>query len=261
MKVASSRLTSFVIWALLGSVGWCQVDEDFEAYPLGNIDGQGLWVDFGGVNLTEVSNDFAHSGDHSMKMSLSDLDPNPESIVGYGSDVFIDMEGRVRGGEYVISYWTYLPSDFNGANYAYFSEGSVGAGNFDYGTQLVASGDIDSFLYFVGGQAFGIPLIRDQWVEARQLIDLDENTVRITYGGDLLFDGLWDPDPLTRDDVPQFWGVNFWVQDVKEGEVPTGAMYIDDVYFGTVPVPEPAASTAMLLLACLTFGRRSVRRR
>jgi len=236
MKHMVGKCSCLIVIAVCATASGQFVVEDFDAYPIGSIDAQGPWVDFGGVNLTEVSSDFAHSGDKSMKLTLSDVDPNPNETPGYGSDVFLDMPVRVRGGKYLISYWTYIPTEFNGENHAFFSEGLVGAGDFDLGTQLVARGNGNEIVLLSNGES--LPLIRNEWVEARQEIDFDANTVRITYGGDLLFEGEWDDDQPIEGDFPQFRGVNFWVEGAVEGEKPLGSMYIDDVRF----VPEPTVS-------------------
>ncbi len=245
MKQLFGKATCLIVLASCSVASAQFVNEDFDSYPIGNIDGLGPWVDFGGVNLTEVSADYARSGSHSMKMTVSDIVPNPDpnGAIGYGSDVFLDMPARVRSGQYMISYWIYMPSDFNGSNYAYFSEGLIGAGDFDLGIELIAGGEAETFTSFDGSKSGNLPLIRDEWVEAKQIIDFDANAVRITYGGDLLYEGKWDIDQPADGDFPQFRGVNFWVQDTLNDEIPTGSMYIDDVRF----VPEPRLGLAPLL--------------
>lgn len=257
MKSIRGRIVSLIVLTACCTSALGQIDENFDDYNVGNIDGQGPWVDFGGVNLSEVSTDQARSGDKSLKLTLSDANPNPADIVGYGSDVFLDMAQRVRSGVYELSYWTYVPGEFNGSNYAFFSEGQVGAGQFDFGTQLIAAADIETFIFFDGAQAFGLPIARDGWVKAEQIIDFDNNLVQVTYGGDLLYIGPWDPDPAPGIDFPQFRGVNFWVQDVADGQVPTGSMYIDDVLFQQL-VPEPSSLVLVLcgLMTCVGNARR-----
>ena len=259
MKDSSGKLACLIAFVCLNSV-YADVSEDFDSYPIGNIDAQGPWVDFGGVNLTEVSADFARTGAHSMKLTLSDVNPNPIGELGYGSDVFLDMPTRVREGNYVLSYWTYIPSDFNGSNYAFFSEGLVGAGEFDLGAELIARGDVDQFTYFDGTGGFTLPLIRDRWVEARQTINFDENFVTITYDGKLLYDGAWDIDQQPGGaDFSQFRGVNFWVQDAPDGETPTGSMYIDDVFFG-VPEPDSPGHVLFAVIFGAIMMHRNLRR-
>ena len=256
MKQLFGKAACLIVLATCSVASAQFVDENFDSYPIGNIDGLGPWVDFGGVNLTEVSSDYAHSGSHSMKMTLSDIVPNPDpnGTIGYGSDVFLDMPARVRSGQFMISYWTYLPGEFNGSNYAYFSEGLIGAGDFDLGTQIITGSNAETVTLFDGGQSSSLPLIRDEWVETKQIINFDTNSVRVTYGDDLLYEGKWDADQPSDGDFSQFRGVNFWVQDTFDAEAPTGSMYIDDVKF----VPEPNLTLAALLgvLSLISSARR-----
>ena len=230
-----------------------QISEDFDSYAIGDVGGQGAWVDFGGTLSADITAALAHSGTQSLMVSINPADPNPFDIPGYGSDVFLDLPADITAGQWNLSYWLHVPADFNGIGFGFFSEGPIAEGFFDHGMQLIVDGDpiADLFVYSDGVQSYGLPLMRDQWVEVNSMIDLDANTLEVSYNGDELFSGAWDPDALDGD-TPTFRGLNLWAQDGSDG-----AIYFDDINLAPV-VPEPAG-LLLVFIAFLTrvcYGRR-----
>ena len=169
-----------------------------------------------------------------------------------GSDVFLDLPADITSGQWNLSYWVHVPADFDGLGFGFFSEGPIGDFVFDHGMELIVDGApiSDLFIYTDGVQSFGHQLVRDAWVQVNALIDLDANTLDVSYDGDSLFSGVWDPDALIGD-APTLRGFNLWAQDGSGGSI-----YYDDI--NLVPVPEPT-SLALMLIALL--GIQYFRRR
>ena len=229
-----------------------QVSEDFDSYALGDVGGQGAWVDFGGTLSADITDAFAHSGTQSLRVSINPAVPNPVDVPGYGSDVFLDLPADITSGQWNLSYWLHVPADFNGIGFGFFSEGSIDQGDFDYGMELIVDGDPTSelFVYTDGVQSFGRQLVRDAWVEVNALIKLDTNTLDVSYGGDSVFSGAWDPDALIGE-APTLRGFNLWAQDGVGGSI-----YYDDINLAPV-VPEPAGVTLVLIaLSGIQYFRR-----
>ena len=237
---------SVVCLALTCSASFAQVD-DFESYSLGNIDGQGPWIDFGGEMANEVSSDFAFSGTQSLKQTIGPVQGNPV-VAGYGSDLYMDLASPLTTGQWKFSYQIYVPTSFDGAAILFGSEGSIEEGDFDVGMYLVADGtaDFNEFLYSIdGGTPSTTPhsLVRDEWVEVNSLIDLDANSVDVFYAGNILYSGTWDPQNSTQpsdNDEVSIGGLNFWVQGGNGGSV-----YYDDINLSAVP--EPSGTTLLYL--------------
>ena len=234
------------IFVSLHHSAYGQLFDGFEGYSLGDIHGQGGWMDFGGTLLTEVSDDRAHTGVHSMKQTINPEDPNPFGIPGYGSDVFYDLPMPVTSGSYSLSYWMYVPTGFDGAAVTYVAEGIVGTPEFDFGPQVAADGSAgfeDFSLSFDEGATIegSAPLVRDAWVKVEALVDLDANSAEYYYDNNLIFSGVFDSDLSTGSAAGASIGtVNMWVQGGT-----TGSVYFDDVSIQVVP--EPRAASFILL--------------
>ncbi|MCA9214337.1 MAG: hypothetical protein KDB27_14795 [Planctomycetales bacterium] len=247
-----SRSIPRIVFGLLFAVASqaFAITDSFETYSIGNIDGQGDWIDFGGTLLTEVSTDQARTGTQSLKQTLNDVDPNPFDIPGYGSDVYQDLPSVHTSGVWDLSYWVYVPANFDGASILHLADNQVAGGDdLGFGLQLVVDGSA-TFNEFLASQdgstGTGVSLIRDQWVEVTASIDLDANTVLATYNGSSIFSGTWDPGT----DPASLGGLNLWVQ----GGEGNGSIYYDD--FSLVPEPTNAMLAACGLLAMLAIRRR-----
>ena len=219
----------------------------FEDFATGDVDGVGGWHDFGGTQPNLVTTEQARTGSQSLKQSL-----NPAESDGYGSDVYHDLPMVHSTGTWDLSYWVFVPSDFNGASIFHLSEATVESAilsgdDLDFGIQLVVDGS-DTFNEVLvsqdGETGVGVPLIRNQWVEVAASINLDANTVTATYNGSSLFSGTWDPNPVDGSDVPTIGGFNMWVQGVTlAGDGASGSIYFDDISL----VPEPSSGLMGLL--------------
>lgn len=228
------------------STAFAQLDDDFESYTLGNIDGQGNWIDFGGVMANEVSSELAFSGNQSLKQTIGPIAGNPV-VPGYGSDLFLDLPLKKESGQWQLSYQLYVPASFNGAAALLASEGFIAEEDFDVGTFLVADGTtgFDEFFLSIDGgnpESSALRLVRNQWVEVKSAIDLDTNVVDVFYNGSNFYSGPWDPansTPGIDDEIQSIGGLNLWVQGGNGGSV-----YYDDIKLSAVP--EPACVVLLL---------------
>ncbi|MEE2734579.1 MAG: PEP-CTERM sorting domain-containing protein [Verrucomicrobiota bacterium] len=234
----------------------------FEDLNLGNVDGQGGfldsgpwancggdgcwwnngWTDFGGTpRPTNVVNTRASGGSQSLEFST-----NP----GYGSDAYLDLTEARHSGQWILSFDIYQPSEYDGTAHIYISRGATGSGVFQEGFHFQGNGTTGRF-YDSGSTQ--LSLIQDRWVNVRVDIDLDANTAEARYGGDLFYIGPWN----NGGNFPnQIQGVNIWA-----AEGTTAAAFNIDNFMLVDPaswaalVPEPSGLT-LLGLGVLGLGLR-----
>ena len=250
MKVSFARACAFAALAismlsLQSAHAQVLISDDFEAYAVGDINGQGgPWVDFGGTLTSDVSTTFASSGSQSLKLSVNPIEvANP----GYGSDVWAGLDAPISSGKFELGFNLFVPTRFNGINYNFISEGFVGPPdfNFDFGMYLIADGVADVFAYSADVAATA-PLVRDAWTPVLAEIDLDNNLVDVYYNGEHLITNTWDVGV----EPASLQSINMWAQ-----EGTTGAVYFDD--FTLTQVPEPSTGLLGLIgLAGLGLLRR-----
>jgi hypothetical protein len=219
--------------------------DDFEAYSPGNIDGQGPWVDFGGTLPGIVSTAQANSGVQSLALTL-----NPADDGSYGSDVYIvalDNGTVLTSGSWALSYQMFVPSDYEGQLHMYISQGEMPT-DFRQGAWLLAT-EGDVLQYNFGGTT---PLVLDEWAEVKLEVDLDTDTVTISYDGTPIYTGAW---AIEGPPGPALGGINFWADG---GPGLTGTAYIDDFVLSPTAefvIPEPA-SLSLLALGALGLLRK-----
>ncbi len=211
---------------LLSSDARADYSDDFESYTLGNINGQGPWVDFGGALTPDVSNALALSGTQSLALSTN-------VGGGYGSDVYIgNLNGApVTSGLWSLSFSTYVPGNFDGEAIFYESQGPMPT-TFERGARVRLNNLAGAASFDVESTPDSAPLVFDQWADIEMLIDLDNNTLDISYNGSPVHSGTWDND---NPGSPSLGGVNWWAQ----GGAAQGTVYIDDLSLTQV-VPEPS---------------------
>jgi hypothetical protein len=218
MRLLSLCLAVAVFACLPASAQWY---EDFDSYAVGSsMDGQGGWEGWlGDPGATAYVTDV---------QSLSP--PNSVNISG-ASDLVHPYSGYTEG-QWVYTAWQYIPEDFEGISYFILlntyspTQNWSTQVNFDSSTNLVTSEFENTTL----------PLIRGQWVELRNEIDLDADTQSFYYGGTLLTTKSWT-EGLSGGGALNIGAVDLFANGASP-------VYYDNMSL----VPEPAS------LALLTFG-------
>ncbi len=158
--------------------GWM---DDFDSYATGSqIHGQGGWKGwFNDPNAGAlVVDDEARSA------------PNSVEIVG-ASDLVHEYVGY-SSGVWTYTAWQYLPANFSGESYFILLNqyDDSGATN-NWSTQVRFNAALNQVTADGAGAGPSLPLIRDQWVEIRVVIDLDNDNQAFYYGDNLLYEASW----------------------------------------------------------------------
>lgn len=231
--------------AILGTAAFASMagavtiyEETFESYSLGDSDGQGGWVDFGGTRPANIVDSMSNGGTQSLEFST-----NP----GYGSDSTLDLAQPITSGQLALTFDIFQPTGFDGTANIFLSRGPTLGGTFEEGLFLVGDG---TALTFFDTNSPTTPLLLDQWVEVAVNIDLDADTVVATYGGTEIFNGPWNNEGASP---VQFQGLNIWAT----GGALEAPFNIDNLTLITDPIPEPSS----LALLGLGFFGTVIRRR
>ncbi len=158
--------------------GWM---DDFDSYATGSqMHGQGGWKGwFNDPNVGAlVVDDEARSA------------PNSVEIVG-ASDLVHEYVGY-SSGVWTYTAWQYLPTNFSGESYFILLNqyDDSGATN-NWSTQVRFNAALNQVTADGAGAGPSLPLIRDQWVEIRVVIDLDNDNQAFYYGDNLLYEASW----------------------------------------------------------------------
>jgi len=153
--------------------------EDFESYASGSsLHGQGGWKgwDNGSAWTASVSSAQAYSGANSV------------AITG---DADLIHQFDETGGNLELSAMQYVPGGASGQSFFILMNQYNDGGPYDWSVQLNCNMDTGSIVSDQGGGS-SLPLIKDQWVQLKFVIDLDGNTVDEYYDGALLSSHQWD---------------------------------------------------------------------
>ncbi len=224
---------------LLASAAQAVID-DFESYPLNSvIAGQGGWVGWGGPAAAQelVSNIQARSGEQSLQLAGGDAD-------------VVHMYAGMDSGIVEMTAWQYIPSsEVEGTTYYILMNTFVNpAGPFSWSSEIhfdLGPGTVRDVLHQTaavdGGVDNTLSIIRDQWVEIKHVIDMDNDWYTVTYGGALLTADEWD-----NNGVAALAALDLFAPDANT------------VYYDDVLVPEPATMSLLVLggLAVLRRKRR-----
>jgi hypothetical protein len=153
--------------------------DNFDAYTLGTIQGQGGWKGW--------FNDPAGAGVVTNAMALSA--PNSQAIAGAADSVH-EYSG------YTTGFWSYkamqyIPTDFTGESMFILLNSYDDAGaNLNWSVQVSFNGATNTVLNYgiTGGT---LPLVKGQWVEVRVDIDLLNDAQSFYYNGSLLYTASW----------------------------------------------------------------------
>ncbi len=246
----AGSLTAVLALILLPAIcrGENLISENFDSYTIGNIHGQGPWLDFGGNKISAVSADQSHSGGQSLKLTLG------PSGGGAGSDVYMNPSSIATSGQWELSYWLFSPADYTGDEFIFVSSGMM-PGDFRVGSFVVVN---DSRVKAVqGGATLGsAPLLVDQWGQVLANVDLDADTADVSYDGTSIYSGVWN-----RDGGPiGIGGINLWARQARGSGagIEGTSFYIDDLVIRRVPEP---STFALALVGLLGLGLCRRRRR
>lgn len=177
LKCAVLLLGAVALFTYLPTTAQADWADDFEAYEVGSgLHGQGGWegwdADPGADAI--VSDLYAHGGTNSAEILPT-------------SDIVHQYEGYTTGiWEYVA--WMYIPGDFTGQTYFLLLNTYAVGGPNNWSVQVSF---LEGAVISDSDPAAVLPMITDQWVEVKVMIDLDADTQAFYYGGDLLYEASW----------------------------------------------------------------------
>lgn len=167
-------------WDLFAGAPAPSWSDNFDSYPTDfQLHGQGGWKGWGNVPAAGAltSDDQAHST------------PNSVAILG-ASDLVHEYSGYTSG-VWTYSAWQYIPAAATGQTYFILLNQYDDAGATN-NWSLEVLFDLNTNVITNDGPAGGtLPILNDQWVEIREVIDFGANTQTFFYGGDVLFTGSW----------------------------------------------------------------------
>lgn len=154
--------------------------------------------------------------------------PNSIEIMG-ASDLV--HEYAIDAGVWTYTAWQYIPTNFSGTTYFILLNQYDDAGfNLNWSTE-VAFDSITDQLSNDGPDGGTLPIIYGQWVPIVVEIDLDADTQRFYYGGDLLFAGSWS-NGMSGGGITSIRAVDLFANGAT-------AVYYDDLSLVEVPTCEP----------------------
>lgn len=225
------------------------LEETFENYNLGNANGQGLWLDFGGDLLTNIVNTNSNGGSQSIEFATEAV---PAAADQYGSDSTLDLAAPITSGQLVLSFDIYQPTGFDGQSNVFLSRGRTNTPdfNFDLGMNLIGEGSTG--IFSIEGVAGGTPIQFDQWVSVSVNIDLGADTAVASYGGVEIFNGAWNRAVGTT--PTQYQGLNIWANGSGAN---ASAFNIDNLKLDAIPEPSGVALLGLSFIGLALRRRRS----
>ena len=181
MKALQLFLITLAVAGLCSTAAGQAFTENFDSYAAGtDLQHVGGWKGWDGAAgaSAPVSDAVAFSGSNSVEIIPS-------------ADLVHEFD--VAGGKWVFSTMLYIPSGTTGTSYFILLNSYDDGANQDWSVQTLldmGAGTLNS--YYVDGS--DIPIVFDEWVELRLMIDLGQNTVDEYYGGTLYASHEWDDD-------------------------------------------------------------------
>ena len=185
MKAAQKTLKTITLLTLCTMALAARADtffDDFESYAVGsNLHGQGGWVGWANDPSAGalVSSNFAFS-------------PVRSVAIAGASDLTHTLVGATNG-SWVFTVRQFIPSTSTGTNYVILLntfQPPFGNADLNWSVQIQNNLDSGRVISDLGGGAT-LPMVKDQWVEVKCLINLASNTVSEFYNGQLLSTHAW----------------------------------------------------------------------
>lgn len=155
------------------SVMW---SEDWDSYATGqNIHGESGWKGW--------DNDASYTAFTSNAQYVS----SPNSIAITGSSDLVHEFPNYAINQWVFTTKVFVPSDYSGTSYFILLDEYSDGGPYNWLTQV----HFDSADNYVRDDRHSgiLPLIKDQWVEICVIVDINSDTTKFYYGGNLLYEG------------------------------------------------------------------------
>lgn len=178
-------LGSTALASIAGAQGYAA---DFEAptYALGQLEGQGIWTNWTGVNTS-----------HTQVVNTENSTPGgSQSIqINNGGDTVADFDALPNGsfdsGRWNIRIQSLVPAGSLGSNEFLVMNAWDLAGVYEWNGWLTLNASVGMAQAHTPNGVLGVPLVFDEWTEIRYEYDLDANNVDVYYD-DVLIDS-YDP--------------------------------------------------------------------
>jgi hypothetical protein len=170
----NSLLTAAVCIPLCTSTAFAQWSENFDSYAASSqIVGQGGWEEWATGAGANVSNARARSGANSVEIT--------------GPSDLVHQYGGYATGKWIYRAWQYVPSTQVGMSYfILLNQYAYPSGPYSWSVQVGFDPAIGVRADAGGSPAVITPLIMDQWVELKVVIDLDYDWCQFFYNNMLL---------------------------------------------------------------------------
>jgi len=196
LKCAVLLLGAIALFTYLPTTAQADWADDFEAYEVGSgLHGQGGWEGWNADPAFDafVSDLYAHGGTNSAEIQPA-------------TDIVHEYSGYTTGiWEYVA--WMYIPDNYSGETSFIMLNTYVVNGTNNWSLEVYFSGGTVTAPYT--DPAAALPMITDQWVELKVMIDLDNDIQTFYYGGDMLYEASWT-DGATGGGALNIGAVDLW---------------------------------------------------
>lgn len=169
--------------------------------------------------------------------------PNSVDIVG-GSDLVHTFAGATSG-QWVFAGQTYHGTAFSGQSLFIMLNIYNDGGPYNWSTQVQFDGGAGTVSDF-DVPASTMAMVRDQWVDFRNEIDLDANTQSFFYNNQLLFTKSWT-EGVSGGGAVDIGAIDLFANGAT-------SMYYDNL--SLTAVPEPASMLALGLGAAALLRRK-----
>ncbi len=203
--------------------------DNFDSAAQGSICGQNNWEQWVGSTdvCGQVSRDFAFDGSQSVK-----LVGNVGGSTGKGDDIV--QRVSVNGGVWTFRAMTYISQSATGSGYISLLntyDDPPGAPISTYRWSFDATFDAFSSTLSVFRAVPTMPLVRDRWAELRVDINLDTDSVDVSYDGQTFITGKSWTDGSSDNGLPRIQAIDLYAGEPNLGGI--SAMYVDAVSLTT----------------------------
>jgi hypothetical protein len=155
---------------LAGAAFGQSVNEGFETYNLGPLDGQGDWHGWDGINTTFANVD---APAFAMGVQSAKLEAGADSVREFT---------QFTSGHYILKTWCYIPTGFIGKSYFIVMNSYQNGGPYEWSGQVGMNGDLARLQCDCGSTtSVDRALVYDQWVDLVFDVDLTNDVCNFYY--------------------------------------------------------------------------------